>query len=331
MDLLKTLSRYVCLLITFAAGLTLTSRAATPVILDTDIGTDIDDTWALAFLLRCPELDLKLVVSDTGDTHYRAKLIARMLEAGHRTDVPIGVGKDFAPADPRDMNLEPWVHDFKLTSYPGHVSEDGVGAIIDTVMHSPTTVTIIAIGAVPNIEEALRREPRIAARCRFVGMHGSVDVGYGGKPPPSAEANVKDFPAALRNVLRAPWKDILLTPLDTCDQVHLDGARYARVLAAAKNDPLLGAVMESYHVFAPRVRWMKCDFADVKSTTLFDCVAVYLAFSENLVGVDKVNLNVTDDGFTKRDPAGSPVRAALRWKSLDAFDDLLVARLTSAK
>ena len=33
-----------------------------PVILNTDIGGDIDDSWALSFLLRSPELDTKLVV-----------------------------------------------------------------------------------------------------------------------------------------------------------------------------------------------------------------------------------------------------------------------------
>ena len=37
-----------------------------PVIFDTDIGSDIDDTWALGFLLRCPELDVKLVTTDRG-------------------------------------------------------------------------------------------------------------------------------------------------------------------------------------------------------------------------------------------------------------------------
>lgn len=63
-----------------------------PVILDTDIGTDIDDTWALAIMLNCPELDVKLVTSDTGDTIYRSKLIARMLEVADRTDIPVGIG-----------------------------------------------------------------------------------------------------------------------------------------------------------------------------------------------------------------------------------------------
>jgi inosine-uridine nucleoside N-ribohydrolase len=299
----------------------------TPVILDTDIGTDIDDTWALAYLLRCPELDLKLVVSDTEDTHYRAKILAKLLQAAGRGDIPVGVGKDFSPMDPQRRNLDPWVADYALAAYPGHVFEDGIGALIETVMKANETVTIIAIGAVPNLAIALQREPRIAAKCKFVGMHGSIDVGYGGKPPPSAEANVKDNPAALRTVLAAPWQDILLTPLDTCGVVDLAGARYQAVLKAAKTDLLVGAVIESYRVFAPRVRWMKCDFVDARSTTLFDCVAVYLATSEQWVETEKLGLRVTDDGFTVRDPSGPTVRAALHWKNLDAFKDELVARL----
>jgi inosine-uridine nucleoside N-ribohydrolase len=159
-------------------------------------------------------------------------------------------------------------------------------------------------------------------------MEGSIAVGYDGKPPPSAEANVKGDPAALRAVLAAPWQDILLTPLDTCGRVTLDGRRYRAILEAAHTDPLLNAVIGSYRIFAPRVRWMKCDFFEVRSTTLFDCVAVYLADSEKLVETEKLHLGVTDDGFTVRDPAGPPVRVALRWRSLDAFEDLLADRLT---
>jgi inosine-uridine nucleoside N-ribohydrolase len=324
---------FIFALVAAAAAVAPSLRAAMPahripVVLDTDIGTDIDDTWALAYLLRSPELDLKLVVSDTGDTHYRAKIAAKLLQIAGRSDVAVGVGKDFSPVDERDNNLAPWVAGYQLAGYPGKVHEDGIGALIDTVMKSTETVTIIAIGAVPNIAIALQREPKIAAKCRFVGMHGSIDVGYGGKPPPSAESNVKVDPASLRIVLAAPWQDVLLTPLDTCGIVGLEGTRYQAVLTAAKNDPLVGAVIESYRVFAPRVRWMKCDFVEVRSTTLFDCVAVYLATSEEFVTTEKLHLRVTDDGFTVRDPAGPAARVALRWKSLEGFEDRLVAGLT---
>src|SRR5512137_889362 len=65
-----------------------------PVILDTDIGDDIDDTWALALVLKSPELDLKLAVGDYGKPQYRARLLARFLQTAGRTDVPVGVGLD---------------------------------------------------------------------------------------------------------------------------------------------------------------------------------------------------------------------------------------------
>jgi inosine-uridine nucleoside N-ribohydrolase len=44
-----------------------------PVVLDTDIGSDMDDSWALAMLLGCPGLHLRLVVTATADTTYRAR------------------------------------------------------------------------------------------------------------------------------------------------------------------------------------------------------------------------------------------------------------------
>jgi hypothetical protein len=90
-----------------------------PVILDTDIGDDIDDTWALGMLLKCPELDLKLVVSDYGKAQYRAKLLAKFLQVAGRTDVAVGVGLDI---DPRgEAGQAAWVKDYDLKSYPGKV------------------------------------------------------------------------------------------------------------------------------------------------------------------------------------------------------------------
>ena len=50
------------------------------------------------------------------------------------------------------------------------------------VMASPEPLTLIAIGPLGNIGEALLREPRIAQKLHFVGMHGAVYTGYGGRP-----------------------------------------------------------------------------------------------------------------------------------------------------
>jgi len=86
-----------------------------PVILDTDGGGDIDDTWALAMLLKCPELDLKLVVTDTGNTTYRAQVAAKLLEVAGRTGVPVAIG--IHQSDGRGPQA-PWVEGYGLDPTP---------------------------------------------------------------------------------------------------------------------------------------------------------------------------------------------------------------------
>ncbi|TVR45431.1 MAG: nucleoside hydrolase [Puniceicoccaceae bacterium] len=301
-------------------------KSAIPVILDTDIGSDVDDTWALGHLLRCPELDLRLVTVGTGDTPYRARLTAKFLEAVGRADVPVGIGPH--PEDPGTGHQHqlPWVKGYSLDDYAGTVREDGVEAMIDTILGSKETVTLIAIGPAVNIRLALEREPRIAERCRFVGMFGSVREGYAAGSPPEPETNVRLDVPAFRAVLAAPWQDLLLTPLDTCGRVVLDGEDYRRVRDSS--DPLCRAIMENYRVWAPRVPWMKCNFVEERSSTLFDCVAVWLAYAEDWVEIETLRLASTDDGLTVEDPAGQPARVALRWQDLAAFKRDLAERLT---
>lgn len=53
--------------------------AVIPVIVDTDIGTDYDDAWALGLLLASPEVDVRLVVTATDNTTARAQIVGRYL------------------------------------------------------------------------------------------------------------------------------------------------------------------------------------------------------------------------------------------------------------
>ena len=86
----------LCLVVscTRPAGSALVSARSqkTPVIFDTDICDDIDDTWALVLLLKCPEFDVKLITTTVGDTRAKAKVVAKLLEIADRTDIPIGIG-----------------------------------------------------------------------------------------------------------------------------------------------------------------------------------------------------------------------------------------------
>jgi inosine-uridine nucleoside N-ribohydrolase len=180
---------------------------------------------------------------------------------------------------------------------------------------------VIAVGPLPNIAAALKREPGIARRARFVGMHGSVRLGYGGNKKISAEYNVRADAAACQAVFTAPW-DITITPLDTCGLVHLTGAKYAKVRDA--KDPLAAALVANYRFWAAG---KKID-AEKRSSTLFDTVAVYLGYTDKLLVMETLGIRVDDKGFTRIDPAAKRMRVATAWKDMSAFEDLLVKRLT---
>ena len=297
-----------------------------PVILASDIGDDIDDTWALLMLLRMPQFEVKLVVSDFGNAIYRCRLFARLLELTGCTDIPIGVG---VGKEDKPGAQSGWIGDYRLQDYPGVVHEDGVGALIDTIQQSPQPVTLICIGPTPTIAAALSRTPSISDKARFLGMHGSLYLGYDGKPEPAAEWNVKSDPGALQQVFAAPW-DCTIMPLDVCGLVEVTGTNYRKLHRS--DDRWLQALMENYKIWFPHAPFIKPGTDPEKmSTTLFDTVAIYAAQAQDLLIMEELPLRVTDDGYTVIDERnGRLVNCATGWKDLAAFENLLVEILLDA-
>lgn len=293
------------------------NAAPIPVILDTDIGDDMDDTWALAMLLGMPELDLKLVVTGYGNTPERTRLVAKILEQVGRTDVPVGTG---VKTKDEPMTVTKWMGDFDLSRYKGKVYPDGVQALIDTINAQKDTITVIAIGPVPNIQEALRRAPGIATKARIVCTGGRIYRGFENGGKPHADWNVVADAPAWRAMVVAPW-EITTSPLDATEEIVLRGKRYAKV--AASDHPLARVVMENYRA------WSR-GFSPDTTSILFDTAAVYLAFSEDYARIETKKLAVDDKGHTVISPDGKNVRCQLGWKNREAFDDYVVKTLTES-
>jgi len=111
-----------------AAGTPPTGRI--PVIFDSDIGDDIDDTWALGLLLQSPELDLKLVVGDYGKPQYAPGSSPSFSRLSAAAMSPSGWAFPSTPTATGPQAA--WVQDYDLASYPAPVHTNGVQALIDT-------------------------------------------------------------------------------------------------------------------------------------------------------------------------------------------------------
>ena len=219
----------------------------TAVILDTDIGLDIDDTWALGFLLKCPELDVKLITTSSDNTPLKAKLVAKFLENVGRIDIPIGIG----PLENRKKGWQyPWIKDYEISRYPGVIHENGMDFLCSTIIESPEPLTLIAIAPLGTVAGALKLNPSITENARFVGMHGSIRIGYDGSDSPHREYNVKKNIKACREVFQAPWEKTI-TPLDTCGDITLSGELLERFTRC--DNLVVTSIKENYEIWKKKI------------------------------------------------------------------------------
>jgi purine nucleosidase len=199
-----------------------TAGDRTKIILDTDIGSDIDDAWALGFAVKSPRFELLGVTVADGNTPARAKLACKLLQRTGRTDVPVAVGRETPPASDAIDYQFAWAEDF--TAYRP-IERSAADFIVDTVKAHPGEVTIVAVGPLENIADALRKEPALPRLVkRLVLMSGSI-YSSAWSPGPVAEWNVKCAIADAQAVYSAGFP-LTIVPLDATTYVQLqDGER----------------------------------------------------------------------------------------------------------
>src|SRR5260370_40947652 len=83
----------MALVLIFCAAVCAAQSAPEKIIIDTDIGDDVDDAFAVALALKSPEVEILGITTTFGDTEARAKLVDRMLGEAGGTENPGGGGE----------------------------------------------------------------------------------------------------------------------------------------------------------------------------------------------------------------------------------------------
>ncbi len=293
-------------------------------ILDTDIGNDIDDTWALGLFLKTPEIFPALVLSCSGDTEYRAAVAAAFLDRTGYREVPVGVGLRRMDGEPKIVeSLHEWLAGYSLGDYPGRVVQDGIGEAI-SIMENAEEISVIGIGPMTNLAEICRRRPDLTKKCRLTAMAGSLRKNFRDCPGQIKEYNiVTDLPAA-QTVFRTKWKTFTLTPLDHCGNIVLSGEEYRQMRSA--DGCIAREIIASYHA------WLTfggnpSDGMEQESSILYDTAAVHLAASDRFTRFEQWKLTVDDSGFLRPSENGMPVRVAMNWNDFGAYRRELLAKL----
>jgi inosine-uridine nucleoside N-ribohydrolase len=292
-----------------------TSAQRQKIIIDTDIGDDIDDAYALTLALHSPEFEILGVTTTWGDTALRAQLASRLLADSGAKNIPVMSG--VVTKSKTTFSQRAWA-----IAGPRRTHSNAIDFLLAQAKRNPHQITLIAIGPLTNIGAAIDRDPTgFRLFQRVVLMGGSIHCGYGNPraiPPPSPqpEYNIARDPAAARKLL-ASGVPIFMMPLDST-QWKLDDSKLAQV--AARSTPATDALL---------VLTTEWQLATHQHTpTLYDAMAVTYALRPEICPTTPLRLQVDDKGFTRVVEGQVNTHACLKANG-DAFFQLLLPRLSA--
>lgn len=268
------------------------------VFIDTDIGSDIDDTWALVYALEREIFEIAGICVTGKLPDYRAAIVRTILHALHREDIPVFAGNTACGEE-----ITPQAR--RVLSFPAplpRLTEDA----LDGIYKQYPDMKVVALA--PNSTLAAFAPFLKRRNIPVVAMAGSVRKGYFGSDTPVPECNVVTDAAASRALYEAAI-DYTMLPLDVCGTIVLSGENYRAVKASAS--PAAQIVNAFYRVWHEDYEGgaRKAD-VETSSTILYDLVPFwYLEFPNNFT-VENLKIEVDGDGLTRESDKGTAMRIA---------------------
>lgn len=275
-------------------------------ILDTDIGTDVDDALALAFALRHPGLDLRAVTTVSGDVLRRARIAKMLLSLAGRDDVEVAAGAPGQVSQPM-RQPEAGHEDAMLLGDKRELplsDRDAVTLLLDECGEHGYEVA--TIGMQSNVAAALERDPSFAHSAGRLAVMGGVFAPVrflGVELPPSVDHNLNvDQPASLR-ALNAGIPT-LYVPADVTMSTWLTRSHLKRLRSG---DALCQALAKQIDIWTPHMQGRgRGVIPEEYVCLLHDPLTVACMVDQRFVTVERMPVTVTMHQGTVRtfiDPA----------------------------
>lgn len=282
---------------------TTTPAHAEKVIIDTDIGDDVDDAFAVALAVKSPELDVLGITTTFGETEARAKILDRFLAEIGRADIPVLAGK---PTGKTSMSQRRYGEGGQFAK-PSH--RDAAEFILDQIRRYPGEITLLGIGPLMNVGEVIDRDAATFHKLkRVVIMGGSIrrgygDYGYNEPVPPAPEWNIlNDVKSAQK--LFASGVPLFVMPLDST-QLKLDEVK--RAFLFTRGTPVSDQLTILYHLWGQ------------ETPTLFDPMTVVFVLKPELCPVTPLHIEIDGKGLTREAPGTANAEICLHSNSEDFF------------
>jgi inosine-uridine nucleoside N-ribohydrolase len=259
-----------------------------PLLLDTDIGDDVDDVFALLLAAGEPALHLVGVTTVYGDAPHRARVARKVLDLAGKAEVPVIAGHSRSLAGD-DLAGAPGTH---MTSARGFVGPpgseewdalgerlgagDAVDFLIQTVTEASEPPVLAAVGPLTNVADAFRRSPEIVGKLRSVVLMG----GRLGPEAARGEHNFNSDPEATRLVLESGAPLRIGTYEITC-QARIGEAELPRLRAGS---PASRAAADQLELYIHR--------HNRQATSMYDPLSLTLAYTDRFLPTAPVAITV---------------------------------------
>lgn len=258
-------------------------RSTMDVLIDTDIGTDVDDAYAILLALASPELNVRGITLVHAHIDVRAKIAMKLLKLTGRTDVPVALGERTPLRSERPvfwMGHEGKGLDLADAEQMQPLPEHAVTFIARLASENPGKLTLITIGPMTNAGMLVRDHPREAACLRGIVSMASTFLGFG-RENSGREHNAAVDPEAVDLVLRSGIP-ILLVGLNVTQQTWLTLDNLAQI-SSCRNE------LSSFMCDMTR-EWFKVVGKD--AVNMHDPLAIATAFDPELVKTIPVSAEV---------------------------------------
>ena len=200
------------------------------ILLDTDIGGDLDDALALAYLLKQPRCELLGVTTVGGEPEKRASLASAVCHAGGRAEVPVCVGAS-SPLLVPERQLHAYQSEALSDQWPHQTfvrRNTAVEFLRQTIHAHPGEITLLAIGPLTNVALLFALDPDAASMLKGLMLMGGSFLAR----EADEEWNIVCDPHAAAKVFAAPL-ELTSVGFDVTGQCRLEAADFRRRLARA--------------------------------------------------------------------------------------------------
>ncbi len=142
------------------------------IIIDTDIGGDIDDLLSIAMAIRSPEIQLLGITTVGLYSERRAKIARGLLELNGMSHIPIAAGASVPLSEHWEFKEYPNQYGDEMSDFDIYKDGDGADLLIKLVNESPGQISIVAIGAMTNLAQAIQRSPAFVKNVKEVLLMG---------------------------------------------------------------------------------------------------------------------------------------------------------------